>query len=163
MVTLRSSGNRPIPQPIIPGFDFVAGPIQRLFKDQPPSLVTILKVFDVLAVRYRRQYLHTPTMEWSLQFDTAIPFLEDCLSSTSAANLARTLTSTDEIDFAELSRQSLVSEDAVLKRSHANWRALSISVWECCYGLPDLIPHLQECAQVSNNELLLELLQKNIY
>lgn len=132
-----------------PGFEFITGPIQRLFKDQPPSLTTILKMFSVLGVRFRRQYIHTPTMDWRVKFNTDIPFLEDCLTSMSAMDLARTLTSTDEIDFASLSRQNILAEDALVVRFLADWRALSGSVWECCSALPDLIPYLQECAQVS--------------
>jgi hypothetical protein len=88
-------------------------------------------------------------MNWKIPFDTSIAFLEYCLTSTTAGDLAHTLTSTDEVDFAGLSRTNLVAEDAVVKQLLANWRTLSTSVWECCSALPDLIPHLQDCAQVS--------------
>lgn len=134
---------------INPGFEFISGPIQTLFKDQPPSLTAILKVFTVLAVRFRRQYIHTTGMNWKLPFDTSIAFLEYCLTSTTPGDLAHTLKHTDEVDFAALSRTNLVAEDAEVKHLLANWRTLSTSVWECCSAMPDLIPHLQDCAQVS--------------
>lgn len=132
-----------------PGFEFVAGPIQRLFRDQPPSLSTILKVFSVLAIRYRRQYVHVSRMDWKTPFDTEILFIEYCLSSISPEDLAHTLISTDEVGFARLSRQNILANDAVVKDLLANWHALSISVWECCTALPDITPSLRECAQVS--------------
>lgn len=65
-------------------------------------------------------------------------------------DLARTLTGTDEMDFSSLSRQSIVADDIVVKRLLSNWHSLSVSVWECCSSLPDImIPYLRECAQVS--------------
>lgn len=138
-----------MPQSTKPGFEFIAGPIQSLFKDQMPSLTTILKMFSVLAIRFQRQYIHTSKMEWKQPFDTAILFLEDCLNSTSPVDLAGTLTATDEVEYADLTRQSIIAEDAVVKRILANWHILSISVWECCSALPDMAPYLRECAQVS--------------
>lgn len=132
-----------------PGFEFVAGPIQRLFRDQPPSLSTILKLFSVLAIRFRRQYVHTSRMDWITPFDTDILFLEYCLSSTSPEDLAHTLISTDEVDFSALSRQNIIANDALVKGLLASWHTLSISVWECCSALPDITPFLRECAQVS--------------
>ena len=132
-----------------PGFAFIATPIQALFTDQLPSLTHILKLLSVLAVRFRRQYIHTPKMDWKTPFDTTLSFLDDCLVSSSAADLARTLARADKADFSQISRQSLVTEDAVVQRLLANWHTLSISVWECCSALPDLIPYLRECAQVS--------------
>lgn len=135
------------------GFEFVAGPIQRFFKDQPPSLTSILKVFSVLAVRFRRQYVHTSRMDWKSPFDTGILFLEHCLSSSSPEDLAHTLISSDEVDYAGLSRQNILANDAVVKSLLANWHILSISVWECCSALPDITPSLRECAQVSRVDL----------
>ncbi|KAJ5155654.1 hypothetical protein N7492_008457, partial [Penicillium capsulatum] len=134
-----------------PRFEFVAGPIQRLFRDQPPSLSTILKVFSVLAIRFRRQYIHTARMDWETPFDTNILFLEYCLNSTSPEDLAHTLISTDEVDFARLSRQNIAANDVVVKRLLASWHTVSISVWECCSALPDVTLFLRECAQVLFN------------
>ncbi|KAJ5162179.1 Guanine-nucleotide dissociation stimulator CDC25 [Penicillium capsulatum] len=136
-----------IPHSNKPGFEFIAGPIQSLWKDQMPSLTTILKMFNVLAIRFRRQYIHTSKMDWKQPFDTTIVFLEDCLNSTSPVDLACTLTNVDEVDYTDLTRESLVAEDAVVQRILANWRILSTSVWECCSALPDLTPYLRECAQ----------------
>ncbi|KAJ5668270.1 Guanine-nucleotide dissociation stimulator CDC25 [Penicillium maclennaniae] len=138
-----------MPQSTDLGFNFIAGPIQRLFKDQPPSLTTILRIFSVLAIRFRQQYIHTSKIKWHAPFNTEILFLEDCLNSTSAMDLARTLTGTDEMDFSSLSRQSIVADDVVVKRLLGNWHSLSVSVWECCSSLPDImIPYLRECAQI---------------
>ncbi|KAJ5766843.1 uncharacterized protein N7511_004459 [Penicillium nucicola] len=129
------------------GFDFVAGPIQRLFKDETGRLAAMLKMLSVLAVRFRRQYMHASSMDWKKPFNTSIPFLEDCLISTSGSDLARSLKALDEHHFAEMTRQNLVAEDAVVGKLIRHWQTLSISVWECCSALPDLIPHIQECTQ----------------
>lgn len=138
-----------MPPPIVPGFAFIATPIQGLFTEQPPSLTHILKLFSVLAVRFQRQYIHTARMDWKTPFDTTLSFLDDCLASSSAMDLARTLTRADKVDFSQASRQSLVTQDAVVQRLLANWHTVSMSVWECCSALPDLIPYLRECAEVS--------------
>ncbi|CAL5866455.1 uncharacterized protein PFLUO_LOCUS663 [Penicillium psychrofluorescens] len=148
IITVQPRRDREVFRSINPGFEFISGPIQTLFKDQPPSLTAILKVFTVLAVRFRRQYIHTTGMNWKLPFDTSIAFLEYCLTSTTPGDLAHTLKHTDEVDFAALSRTNLVAEDAEVKHLLANWRTLSTSVWECCSAMPDLIPHLQDCAQI---------------
>lgn len=93
--------------------------------------------------------MQTQKMDWSRKFDTAIPFLEDLLMSTSAVDFARNLTSNDEDDFEKLSEQNVIAEDAVVRRLVAKWHMLSIEVWECCSALPDLISDIQECIQVS--------------
>ncbi|KAJ5220082.1 hypothetical protein N7468_009286 [Penicillium chermesinum] len=125
---------------------FIAGPIQQLFRSQPPSLIPILKVFSVLAVRFRRLYVHVPKMNWYTPFDTSIQFLEDFLGSTSTNDLARSMTANDEKDFSRLTYDSLLSEDAYVRQLLANWHNLSIAVWECCSGLPYSIPYLRDCA-----------------
>jgi hypothetical protein len=33
------------------------------------------------------------------------------------------------------------------------WGLLSTAVWECCSALPDLVPYLQECAEVRTDLL----------
>ncbi|OGE54381.1 hypothetical protein PENARI_c006G04320 [Penicillium arizonense] len=129
------------------GFDFIAGPIQRLFKDETGRLAAMLKMLSVLAIRFRRQYMHASTMDWKTPFDTSVPFLEDCLISTSGSDLARSLKALNEHQFAEVTRQNLVAEDAVIGNLLWHWQMLSVSVWECCSALPDLIPHIQECTQ----------------
>ncbi|KAJ5738525.1 hypothetical protein N7493_001680 [Penicillium malachiteum] len=88
-------------------------------------------------------------MDWYTPFDTTILFLEECIGSTSATDLARTLTGTDEYDFASLSRQGIMTGDATVKSLLSSWQTLSISVWECCTALPDLIPYIGECAKAS--------------
>ncbi|KAJ6157531.1 hypothetical protein N7470_005123 [Penicillium chermesinum] len=128
------------------GLGFIAGPIQQLFRSQPPSLIPILKVFSVLAVRFRRLYVHVPKMNWYTPFDTSIQFLEDFLGSTSTNDLARSMTANDEKDFSRLTYDSLLSEDAYVRQLLANWHNLSIAVWECCSGLPYSIPYLRDCA-----------------
>ncbi|KAJ5118895.1 Guanine-nucleotide dissociation stimulator CDC25 [Penicillium atrosanguineum] len=153
MATVQPEVTLDMPQSTNPGFEFIAGPIQRLFKDQPPSLTTILRIFSVLAIRFRKQYIHTSKINWHAPFNTEILFLEDCFNSTSPMDLARTLTGTDEIDFSSLSRQSIVADDVVVKRLLGNWHSLSVSVWECCSSLPDImIPYLRECAQILFNK-----------
>lgn len=138
-----------MPQPNTIGFEFIAGPIQILFKDQPGRLSDMLKMLSVLAIRFRRQYVQSGTINWKTPFDTSIPFLEDCLTSSSPTDLALNMKGLDEHHFAEITRQTLLTDDAAVKKLLLHWRALSISVWECCCALPELIPFLQDCAQVS--------------
>lgn len=132
----------------VPGFDFVTGPIQRLFKEHPPSLGGILKVLCVLEVRFRRTYVHVPEMNWNEYFDTSVVFLEDVLASTSAEDLAGTLTSTDESHFSELNQQGVMPESPMAWQINTGWHFLSMAVWEVCSALPELIGYIQECVQV---------------
>ncbi|KAJ5520096.1 Guanine-nucleotide dissociation stimulator CDC25 [Penicillium fimorum] len=146
LLAVQPGGNRDMPKLNTAGFEFIAGPIQALFKDQPGRLTAMLKMLSVLAIRFRRQYIHPPTMDWKTPFDTSIPFLDDYLESTSPTDLARSMRGLDEHHFAELTPKNLIAEDAAVKQLQIQWRALSDSVWECCAALPDLIPYLQECA-----------------
>ncbi|KAJ5510317.1 Guanine-nucleotide dissociation stimulator CDC25 [Penicillium expansum] len=147
LLAVRHGGYRDMPKPNTAGFEFIAGPIQALFKDQPGRLTTMLKILSVLAMKFRRQYIHAPTMDWKTPFDTSIPFLNDYLESTSPKDLARSIRGLDEHSFAELTRQSLIAEDAIVGQLLDQWRILSISIWECCAALPNMVPYLQECAQ----------------
>lgn len=88
-------------------------------------------------------------MDWKVPFDTDIHFLENCLNSTSPEDLAQTLISSDEVEFAALSRQNIIANDAVVKGVLASWQTISISVWEFCSALPDTTLYLRECTQVS--------------
>ncbi|CDM31887.1 hypothetical protein DTO006G1_6189 [Penicillium roqueforti] len=147
LLAVRPGANHDLPQPNTAGFEFIAGPIQALFKDQPGRLTAMLKMLTVLTIRYRRQYIHTPIMDWQTPFDTSLPFLDDCLQSTSPKDLADSMRGLDEHQFAELTQQSLITEDFIVEQLKVQWRELSVSVWECCAALPDLIPYLQECTQ----------------
>ncbi|KAJ6133351.1 hypothetical protein N7471_008566 [Penicillium samsonianum] len=147
LLAVRPGGNRDVPKPNTAGFEFIAGPIQTLFKDQPGRLTAMLKMLSVLTIRFRRQYIHAATMDWKTPFDTSLPFLDDYLESTSPTDLARSMRGVDENHFSELTRQSLIAEDVIVGQLKIQWRELSVSVWECCAALPDLIPYLQECAQ----------------
>lgn len=131
-----------------PAFEFIADPIQRLFKDLPPSLTSILKVLAVLGVRFQRTYVHTREMSWTKQFNVAFSFLEDVLAATSPSDFSRTLMSADEAIFGKLTVQGIMEMDAVTKKIITQWDMLSLDVWECCTGLPDMIPYIQECVQV---------------
>ena len=142
----------------VPGFDFIAGPVQRLFKEHPPSLTAILKVLCVLDVRFQQTYVHIPEMDWNKCFDTSVTFLEDMLASTSAMDMAHTLTSTDEGYFSELNPQSIMMESPVFLQLTAEWHSLSVAVWEVASALPDSISYLEECVQVSESFLLSVLL-----
>ncbi|KAJ5998896.1 hypothetical protein N7451_006706 [Penicillium sp. IBT 35674x] len=135
--------------PNTPDLEFIAGPIQNMFKDQPPKLTTILKMLSVLSVRFRAQYSQTPKMDWHTPFDTTCLFLEDHLNATSPKDLAHTLAITDEVDFSRLSRQNILNGDGMAKELMENWHTISMSVWECCCALPDMFESLQECAQAS--------------
>ncbi|KAJ5124193.1 uncharacterized protein N7515_008018 [Penicillium bovifimosum] len=144
---VRPAARCDLPQSNTAGFEFIAGPIQALFKEQPGRLGVMLKMLSVLAIRFRRQYIHAPAMDWQTPFDTSMPFMEDCLTSSSETSLARNLSTQDEQRFAEMTRRNFVAGDAIVGELVAHWHALSTSVWECCAALPDMIPDLQACAQ----------------
>ncbi|KAI9368808.1 hypothetical protein BJX61DRAFT_196902 [Aspergillus egyptiacus] len=127
-------------------FEFFASPIQRLFKELPPSLVSILKVLCVLGVRFERTYLHSREMNWSKPFSVVFSFLEDILGSTSSTDFARNLTTADERDFSALLEEETFDKN-VASRLCVRWELISIDVWECCTALPYLIGFIQECLQ----------------
>lgn len=141
-----------------PGFDFITGPIQRLFKEHPPSVRDVLKVLCVLEVRFRQTYIHIPVMNWNEYFNTDITFLEDVLASTSAEDLASTLTSTDESLFSGLSQQNIMSESPTVRQITTEWHLLSMAVWEVCSGLPEYMEYMQECIQVCNSTSSLDVI-----
>jgi hypothetical protein len=130
-------------------FEFVAGPIQRFFQDRPESLTDMLKICNLFAVRFRRQYINTSKVPWDRKLDVSYAFFEDCLGSSSPPDLARTLTALDKSNFAHLTRSSIIAHDGITKGLLAKWEDLAMSVWECCSAIPDLTPYLRECAQVS--------------
>ncbi|OJJ43471.1 hypothetical protein ASPZODRAFT_146185 [Penicilliopsis zonata CBS 506.65] len=132
-----------------PGFEFIAGPIQRIFQDHPTSLATILKALSVLSIRFRRTYVHATEIDWTLRFDTSIPFVDDLLGSSSPVDLARTLTSSNELEFAHLSERSIIANDSAVQQLIGKWQDLCTQVWECCSTLPDTIETIQECLHVS--------------
>ncbi|KAL2808390.1 hypothetical protein BJX63DRAFT_35459 [Aspergillus granulosus] len=129
-----------------PGFAFIAAPIQRLFRDLPQNLTSILKVLCVLGIRFERTYLHAREMKWSQPFSIVFFFLEDILNSTSATDFARTLTTADEREFAGLIDQGTFDEN-LAHRISVRWEKLSIDVWECCKALPKMIEYIQESLQ----------------
>ncbi|KAL4922239.1 hypothetical protein BDW62DRAFT_80010 [Aspergillus aurantiobrunneus] len=133
----------PNPQP---GFEFIVGPIQRLFRD-PPSVKSILKVLCVLGIRFERTYLHSRDMNWSRPFSIAFSLFEDIeRSSSSSLELARGLTSLDEQDFAALTEEGTFDKN-IANRLSVRWELLSIDVWECCKALPDQLEVIQESLQ----------------
>ncbi|CAG8906835.1 unnamed protein product [Penicillium nalgiovense] len=140
----QPDGKHNMPSRNTPGFAFIAAPIQQLFKNHSSSLSTIFKVLSVLAVRFQKAYRHSDQMNWFAPFETSLPLLEDCLSS-SATDLATALTQTDKCLFERLSRETLIAEDAMIVEPLIHWQVLSNSVLECCSGLSDLVPYLQTC------------------
>ncbi|KAF7128838.1 hypothetical protein CNMCM5793_003747 [Aspergillus hiratsukae] len=128
-------------------FEFIAGPIQGLFQDSPPSLTSILKVLSVLGMRFQQAYVHAREMNWVQPFNTSVFFLDDLLASTSAVDFARTLTNIDEGQFSKLTPSSVAEESPLAVRLIEEWELLSTAAWECCSALPDLVPYLQECAE----------------
>ncbi|KAL3466726.1 hypothetical protein BJX64DRAFT_215452 [Aspergillus heterothallicus] len=129
-----------------PGFSFIAAPIQRLFRDLPPDLTSILKVLCVLGTRYERTYLHSKEMNWTRPFSIVFSFLEDILNSASSTDFARTLTTADEREFAGLVAQGVLDAE-LAHRLSVRWEKLSIDVWECCMALPKIIEYVQESLQ----------------
>jgi hypothetical protein len=111
---VRPGENCEISEPRSAGFEFIAGPIQALFKGQPGRLAVRFKMLSVLTIRFRRQYAHAHTMDWKTPFDTSTPFLDDYLESTSPTDLASSMRGLDEQNFAELTRQILIAEGSVV-------------------------------------------------
>jgi hypothetical protein len=117
----------------------------------------MLKICNLFAFRFRHQYINTSKVPWDREFDVSYSFFEDCLGSSSPPDLARTLTALDKSNFAHLTRSSIIAHDEITKRLLANWEDLAMSVWECCFAIPDLTLGLRECAQVmllSNNAIV---------
>lgn len=148
LLAVQSDTVHSSPRSPSPGFDFITGPIQRLFKEHPPSVRDVLKVLCVLEIRFRQTYIHVPMMNWNEYFNIDIAFLEDVLASTSAEDLASTLTSTDEGLVSGLSQQTIMSDNAAVRQITTEWHLLSMAVWELCSGLPEYIEYMQECIQV---------------
>lgn len=130
-----------------PAFEFIAGSIQELIKDHPPSLTALLKLLSVLAVRYQRVYIHARDMDWRRPFDIDHTFFEDLTEAISAVDFARTLTNADMRSFAVLTEQG-IGDNADMASLVTKWDDLSIVVWECCTALPQFIGTIQECVQV---------------
>ncbi|KAL5332826.1 hypothetical protein BJX70DRAFT_406907 [Aspergillus crustosus] len=129
-----------------PGFGFIAEPIQRLFQNFTSRLPSVLKVLAVLGVRFERVYLHSREMNWTRHFSVSFSFLEDILESTPTNDLAGTLTSNDEKEFAKLFEDQTF-DHSMAKRLALRWEVLSIEVWECCKAVPDLIEYIQSSLQ----------------
>lgn len=146
---LRGSSQFPA-SPITPAFQFIAGPIQELFKDISPSLKSVLRVLCVSAVRFKQTYVHARQMNWTQPFKINLTFLEDLTTSTSPLDFAQTMSHVDEGYFKGLSHKSFKEPGPVVKRIFTEWELLSIAVWECCTALPDLVGYIQECVQVRN-------------
>ena len=111
----------------------------------------MLKVLCVLAIRFRRTYVHSAQMDWHQPFDTDISFIKDLFSATSPSDFARTLTASDDGAFAKLSPQNLIAEDGIAQQYLARSHMLTLSVWECCSALSDWIKFIQDSVQVSGS------------
>ncbi|CAG8062747.1 unnamed protein product [Penicillium nalgiovense] len=143
IMAIQPDGKHNMPSRNTPGFAFIAAPIQQLFKTRSSSLSTIFKVLSVLAVRFQKAYRHSDQINWFEPFETSLPLLEDCLSS-SAADFAEALTQTDRSLFDRLSRETHIAEDAMVSEALVHWQRLRNSVKEYCSGLPNLVPYFQK-------------------
>ncbi|KAI1829219.1 hypothetical protein DTO027I6_9887 [Penicillium roqueforti] len=143
IMAIQPDAKHDIPSHDTPGFAFIATPIQQLFKTRSSSLSTIFKLLSVLAVRFQKAYRHSDQMNWFEPFETSLPLLEDCLSS-SAADFAEALTQTDRSLFDRLSRETHIAEDAMVSEALVHWQRLRNSVREYCSGLPNLVPYFQK-------------------
>jgi hypothetical protein len=148
-MAIQPDGKHDMPSHDTPEFAFISTPIQQLFKTRSSSLSTIFKVLSVLAVRFQRTYIQSSKMDWFEPFETSLPLLEDCLSS-SATDFAEALTQTDNCLFDGLSRGTHIEEDALLSEALIHWQRLRNSVRECCSGLPNLVRYFQKSILVRN-------------
>jgi hypothetical protein len=146
-MAIQPDGKHNISSHNTPGLLFIVAPIQQLFKNHSSRLSTIFKVISVLSIRFQKAYRHSDQMNWFAPFETSLPLLEDCLSS-SATDLAKALTQADKCLFERLSRKTPILEDAMVSETLIHWQRLSNSVLECCSGLSDLVPYVQTCTLV---------------
>lgn len=133
------------------GFHFVTRPLHCFFKDRPESLTDMLKLCNIFAVRFRRQYINAAKVPWSKPIDISYPFFENWITSSSPVDFARTLTALDKASFGEFhlrNNLTLDENDESVQRLRSGWNALVESVWECCAAIPNMSAHLLECAQV---------------
>ncbi|CAG8162783.1 unnamed protein product, partial [Penicillium nalgiovense] len=137
IMAIQPDGKHNMPSHNTPGLLFIEAPIQQLFKNHSSRLSTIFKVLSALSVRFQKAYRHSDQRNWFAPFETSLPLLENCLSS-SATDLAKTLTQADKCLFERLSRETLILEDAMVSETPIHWQRLSNSVLECCSGLSDL-------------------------
>ena len=147
MVQLKAASRTP--EPFLSGFEFLTEPLRRFFDERPESFINMLKICNIFAVRFRKEYVNTAKVPWNKPIDISYPFLEACISSTAASDLARTLTISDKTDFGNLTRQNILTPDKDIQHLLAGWKALIVSVWECCSAIPDMPAYLLGCAQVS--------------
>ncbi|KAL4924876.1 uncharacterized protein BDV17DRAFT_201029 [Aspergillus undulatus] len=126
-----------------PGFEFFAGPIQRLFKELPPDYAAILKVLGVLGARFERVYLRAGKMNWTKPFSIAHSFLEDIRTADDYVDFARNLTENDEQVFLAFVEEEDFDYN-LANRLSVRWELLSIEVWDCCRALPDLMGFIQK-------------------
>lgn len=131
------------------GFEFIAGPIQHLFRTHPQIFSGILKVLCVLAIRFRQTYVHASRMDWYSPFDTETSFIQDLFDSASAEDLARLVTKSDKEAFANLTPENIITNDNLARQHLASWHKLASSIWECCSALPEQIVFIHRCVQVS--------------
>lgn len=137
------------PQAYEPGFDFIAGPIQALFKASRMGLYNTVKLLSVVSIRFQQTYIHVPYMDWHRRLDTQVPLLNRLLASLSATDFARSLTRSDESKFSQLSREKLMDEhDPTVLDLHERWSTLATNVYECCIALPETVSYIQQSAEV---------------
>lgn len=132
-----------------PGFEFIAGPIQALFKASRLGLYNTVKLLSVVSTRFQQTYIHVPHMDWHKKLDTQVPLLNSLLASHSATDFARSLTRSDESKFSQLSREKLMGEqNPTVEALHERWSTLSTNVYECCIALPEIVSYIQQSAEV---------------
>lgn len=148
-MTIQPDGKHDMPSHDTLEFAFISTPIQQLFKTRSSSLSTIIKVLSVLAVRFQQTYIQSCKVNWFEPFETSLPLLEDCLSS-SVTDFAEALTQTDKRLSDRRSRGTHIEEDAMLSEALIHWQRLKDSVRECCSGQPNLVPYFQNSILVRN-------------
>ncbi|KAJ6019815.1 hypothetical protein N7499_003082 [Penicillium canescens] len=75
LMVFQPDGENNMPLPDTPGFSFIAGPIQQLFKENSCSLREMFKLLSVLAARFQQTYTHSSTMSWTQDFDVSLPHI----------------------------------------------------------------------------------------
>jgi hypothetical protein len=108
-------------------------------------------------------------MEWTLEFDTQLIFLEDYYNLITAEDLALelmerdltfipgfTMTQTDNC-FRRVV-EDIVANDDWVQQFRDSWNKLSDSVWDCCIASPHIVPDLESCMEVTPHGLFSYLL-----
>jgi hypothetical protein len=97
-----------------------------LFADENRELSEILKQLDLLSVRFQQSYMREERINWKrFQTDTTLVKL---LHSTSAHDIAHSITTNDTDAFHHLCPRDVIEISNYIKQLDTEWRELCLEV-----------------------------------